>query len=305
MEEMEKRMEEMERAMEQMEKASEEIEKAASELPEVPEIPEAPEIEEVETEGDTTRISWGNNSMVIVEDGEDVSISTNGSGNSSKDGAVNMFYQGRNRVFQGFDFGFSTMAYSEDYFDTDVPEGLEWTEVNTINSINWALNFVEADIRLIGEHLKFSTGLGYNVKNFSFENDSTMLKVNNTITGLDLGNDYDKNRFRTAYLTVPAIIHLNTNKNPERSFRVGAGVIGGLRVFQTYRTKLKQDGQKTKTSTKGGWNANDFILDARGLVGFGSVNLYVNYSLTPLLENDRGPEMYPISFGISFVNNWD
>jgi len=318
MEMLEQRMKEMEAQMKAMEKEAtekaKEAEEAAegAEIPEVPEIPEIPETHEtseVEEEGDTTRIKWGNNTMEVIEKDDDVEILTYSDSKlktaSSGNQTISLFQQGRNRVFNGFEFGFSTISYTENELDTDVPAGLEWTEVNTANSINWALNFLEADIRIINEYVKFSTGLGYNVKNFSLRNDSTVTKINDQVIGIDEGLDYERNRLRTAYITVPAIIHFHTNKNPEKAFHIGAGVVGGMQVFQTYKTKTHVDGQKFKTKTTGSWNTNSFILDAKAMIGFAGVNVYANYSLTPLFEDNRGPEMYPVSFGISFINNYN
>lgn len=43
-----------------------------------------------------------------------------------------------------------------------------------------------------------------------------------------------------------------------------------------------------------------FDLTAR--VNFGDLGLFVNYSLTPLFKDGKGPELYPMMVGISFPN---
>ena len=34
--------------------------------------------------------------------------------------------------------------------------------------------------------------------------------------------------------------------------------------------------------------------------GYGSVGLYLRYSLTPFFQRDKGPEAVPYSFGLAF-----
>ena len=204
------------------------------------------------------------------------------------------------------EIGFSGFSYAED-FDTDVPAGLEAWEVDVPNSINWAINPFEVDVRIINEYVKFSTGLGYNVRNFSLKNNYDIYKdgTGDTIAWSPSGNNLEKNRFRVGYLTVPAMIHFNTSTNAEKSFRVGAGVQGGLRLFQTYRWKFFEDGQKHKGNVNKNWETNFFTLDARAVVGYGGFNLYASYALTPLFDTDHGPELYPFTIGIAFTNVWD
>jgi hypothetical protein len=280
------------------------------EIPEPPEAPEVPEKKEepqfeTSTEGDTTRIRIGGKEMVLVEDGDDVEIYTN-SKKEKSEVTVSVFGPGRNRVFQGIEFGFGGFSYSED-FDTDVPDGMEAFEVNVSNSINWAVNPFEVDVRLIDEYVKFSTGLGYNVKNFSLENNYRLYQDGDadTIAWTPSTQNLEKNRFRVGYLTIPAMLYFNSSKDAEHAFRVGAGVMGGLRLFQTYRTKYFENGQKHKANVNRGWDANLLTLDARAIVGYGGFNLYATYSLTPLFDEDHGPTLYPFTVGVAFVNVWD
>jgi len=279
------------------------------EKPEAPEAPEEPESIELkiktEVEGDTTRIRIGGKEMVLVEDGDDVEIYTNSTKERSNV-MVSVFGSGRNRVFQGVEFGFNGFSYAEG-FDTDVPNGMEAWEVNVSKSINWAINPFEVDVRIADEYLKFSTGLGYNVRNFSLENNYQIYQDGDgdTIAWAPSEKNLEKNRFRVGYLTVPAMLYFNTSKDPEEAFRIGAGVMGGLRLFQTYRTKYFENGQKHKANVNRGWDANLLTLDARAVVGYGPFNLYATYALTPLFDKDHGPELYPFAIGVAFVNVWN
>jgi hypothetical protein len=45
-----------------------------------------------------------------------------------------------------------------------------------------------------------------------------------------------------------------------------------------------------------------FRWDAYAGIGWGIINLYATYSLNPLFRENRGPELYPFSVGITLVN---
>ncbi|HBH05583.1 MAG TPA: hypothetical protein DDX92_03150 [Flavobacteriales bacterium] len=218
------------------------------------------------------------------------------------DVTISLFETNRNRVWQAFEFGF--VGVEQPDLNGDDPDRNNF-DVNTANSINWAINPIELDVRIINEYVKFSTGFGYQAKNFSLRDNRELYKEDG-ITFVRQNDEVSlrKTRFRTGYITIPAMLYFNTSKNASKAFRIGGGVVGGIRIFQTYRWKYFADDNKSKGNSNGGWNANPFMADARGVVGIGPINLYATYSLLPLFEENRGPEVYPYTFGISFVNIW-
>ncbi len=266
-----------------------------------------PEIPEVETTGnpghdDSTVVTINNRRIILINH----SNSYNDDDEVREEHTVSFFGSDRNRVWRGFNFGFSDVSYSVTMFDNNVPIGTEFFDVNMGNSIAWEINPFELDVRIINEYVKFSTGLGYMVKNFSLANNYLLYKdSNNVVTGrIETEHTLNKNRFRTGYITLPAFLYFNTSKDPERAFRIGGGIIGGINILQTYRIKTFTNGHKNKAHQNGSWNTNTFMLDWRGIIGFGPVNLYVSHSLLPLFQDNKGPEVYPFNFGISFVSIW-
>ncbi|KAB1063190.1 outer membrane beta-barrel protein [Salibacter halophilus] len=240
-------------------------------------------------------LTFGQNALKIKKTDSD----------TADEGTVSFFSKGRNRVFEGIEFGFTWASYTENELNTDVPDAIKGFEIDPATSINWSINPFEMDVRIFKEYVKFSTGLGYTVKNFTLKNNYFVTKQNDSVMAFEQQNqDYAKNRFRTGYLTVPLMLHFNTNEDPAKAFRLGVGVLGGMRLFQTYRVKYFDDGQKVKTNYNRNWNTNQFTADLRGLIGYGPVNLFATYSAVPLFESGKGPEMYPITFGISFVNSF-
>ena len=247
------------------------------------------------TTSDTVYMS-GKKIIIITED-----VSTE----NTKEKAVSIFSPNRNRVWQGFEIGFTGVSYSQS-FSTDVPPGLEYFDPIEGNSINWSINPFELDVRIVDEYVKFSTGLGYIAKNFSLENNYFLYK---DADGVTMGDQWasprlERNRFRTGYITVPAMVFFNTNKDPMKAFRIGFGVVGGVKIFEAYRIKHNDEGHRTRVKYNGGYNAQTFMLDYRALVGIGGFNLYATYSSMSLFEDNKGPQVYPFTFGISFINNY-
>jgi len=58
----------------------------------------------------------------------------------------------------------------------------------------------------------------------------------------------------------------------------------------------------TKDKDRSSFNINAFEYAATARVGYKDVGLFATYSLTPLFESGKGPELTPFSIGISFGN---
>jgi hypothetical protein len=82
------------------------------------------------------------------------------------------------------------------------------------------------------------------------------------------------------------------------SLYLAGGVIGGVNIGS--HTKIKYENNKEKE--KRNFNINPFKYDLTGRIGFGDFCIFVNYSMTSLFKIDKGPELYPLTVGISFPN---
>lgn len=261
----------------------------------IPEIP-AP----VHVTKDTSEVHMNGKKIIIITDETN---KTNKKESSTK--VISIFSTQRNRVWQGFEIGFTGVSYSKN-FDTDIPDGLEYFDPIESNSINWAINPMELDVRIYKEYVKFSTGIGYLAKNFTLANNYHLYKDTDGVTKgfQDPNKQLERNRFRTGYITIPAMIHFNTNKRPQDAFRIAGGLVFGTRIFEAYRLKHYENGHKTREKYNGEFNANPMMLDMRGLIGYGGFNIYASYATMGLFNPGFGPEVYPYTIGISFINNY-
>jgi len=119
---------------------------------------------------------------------------------------------------------------------------------------------------------------------------------------LDQSIEYRINKFKTISLNAPLMIEFQVpvNKNYKRIF-VGTGVIGGVNIQGKMKTAYKDGNSKIKNKDKySNWPITKFNYQATARLGYDDWYLYANYSLTPLFEDNLGPQIYPISAGIGF-----
>ena len=85
--------------------------------------------------------------------------------------------------------------------------------------------------------------------------------------------------------------------NIDKGFRLGAGVYGGYRIWS--RTKYKYDDNKDKDSSS--QLINNVRYGLRGQLGFRGVDLFVEYDLSEMFQENQGaPELNRIQFGVTF-----
>lgn len=99
------------------------------------------------------------------------------------------------------------------------------------------------------------------------------------------------------YLTVPLLLNLETNPDKKsNSFRLSAGMYGGVRIAS--RTKVKTE-DKLKLKQRDDFNLNAFRYGPMVRIGYGWFNVYAQYALSDLFADNQGPELTPVTFGIS------
>jgi hypothetical protein len=63
----------------------------------------------------------------------------------------------------------------------------------------------------------------------------------------------------------------------------------------------KDNGNQQKVKDDKDFNTNPFKVALTARVGYGWLNFFATYSLTPLFESGRGPELYPVSIGMTLL----
>jgi len=109
---------------------------------------------------------------------------------------------------------------------------------------------------------------------------------------------YKKSKVSVAYFDMPIELRLKTKKK----FRLSIGFKAGVNINS--HTKYKGDNfdgtiHPVKLKNKNIRNLEDWRYGFTGGIGYRWVNIVVFYSLSKLFEEGRGPQIYPVSIGVS------
>jgi hypothetical protein len=252
---------------------------------------------------DTTRIKFGNKKIIIldndekseIEIGDDVEIDGEIKGDKKQN------KPGMPSIWSGFELGINGYLNADNTFNMD--------SVNTNWSLNYgksvALNFNiwEARGRILKENIIITTGLGAEINNYRFENNTRLLSDTVPVIALvEPNKDYDKSKLLTGYLNVPLYLTFATNKfkNGKR-LSISPGVTGGWRFASYNKRVVNENGDRNKTRNKDDFNLNPFRLNASIRIGYGDFILFANYSLTPLFQKNEGPLLTPVTIGVRVI----
>lgn len=178
----------------------------------------------------------------------------------------------------------------------------DWLNLNTIRSMSFRWNFAEHKIRLYKDYVGLTTGMAFAWNSYTPSGnyliqrnaDSTFATIDSTLT-------YSKNKLRATYFQVPLLLEFNTSEDPKKSFHVSAGVVGGLRISGRYHRTFENNGDQQKVKLRNDYYMNTFTADAMVRIGFSNLCFWGTYSLQPLFREGKGPEVYPVSFGVSLL----
>ncbi|MBW6489640.1 MAG: DUF2807 domain-containing protein [Lentimicrobium sp.] len=204
----------------------------------------------------------------------------------------------------GFEMGINGYVNKDRGFD--MPAGYEFLDLRMEKSINVKVNFYEQNFNLIAKKLGFTTGLGFEWNNYRFDDNNVVLQK----SGSDLVNNfeffpanYTKSKLVVNYLNLPLMLEYQTNRHSKaNSFHIGTGLQTGLRIGSRTKLVYQDNGNKKRDKNAGDFHINPFKFDAMVRIGWGKLNLYGNYSLNTLFKNNRGPELYPFSVGLSLIS---
>jgi hypothetical protein len=256
---------------------------------------------------DTTKLSFGTTKIIIIDTDEESDDDTT---HHHKKEHIKTF-----NSWSGFELGVNGLLTSDNSFS--MPDELSYMELDHAKSLVWNLNFMDVSWEWIkndvGEEYRKSsfgliTGMGISFRNYSFENNTVLsnsLVKDSTIGVIDTATSYSKNKLRTTYLRVPVMLEYYTQRKKgdkvKNGFHVAAGVVGGLRLGSTHKRIYKSGGSDIKNKVRDDFNLNSFTLDAEARIGYGAFGFFASYGLNSFFEDDKGPELYPITVGISLT----
>lgn len=203
--------------------------------------------------------------------------------------------------------GINFNGYTKTDYNTLMPTAESYMELNNGKSIGVDLNILQHNFHIYKNYVNLCTGLGFQFNTWALRNKVTLDPDSSFVTAT-YNNDfsYKKNVLKASYVNIPLILEFNTSKRANKSFHVGFGVTGGYKLGSRTKQEFEYDGYDHEVRRKDDYNLNPFKVQAIAQIGYSWLNLYGTYSLTPMFENGKGPELYPFTLGIRIVPfDWD
>jgi len=242
---------------------------------------------------DSVKVKLGNNTLEVDDEG-DVKIKRD-----KKKDKFNGHWKGLELGVNGYLTPNNDLEYGSEYSLLDQKYQ---------KSINVNLNFYEQNFSLVKNHLGLVTGLGLSWNNYRYDNDVRLTKENDKLVLFrdnTEGTTYEKSKLVNTYLTLPLMLEVQSNRYSKvNSFHLTGGLVGGWRIG-THAKYVYDDGSRQKDKDRDDFYMNPFKLDAIAKIGWGVINLYATYSLTPMFQKNKGPELYPFSVGICLTDLTD
>ncbi len=263
-------------------------------------------------DGDTTRVRVGSRMLIVTEDG-DVKWQR----------CKPVRFNGH---WGGVEIGIN--GYVTPQFNTNWADEYDYLNLRYEKSTAVNLNIYEQNIALNKDkNIGLITGIGMSWNNYRFTNKTQLTPDSSSIQGYYMKDvSVRKTKLTAMYITVPLFIEFQT-KHTKRSrrFHLALGATLGARV--STHTKIYFNDANKSYSLVDPATGNDlpgvyvtpnassrnivknfnsfhlapFRLDAGLRFGYGIINLFFNYSVNTMFQDNRGPELYPWSAGITLL----
>ncbi len=184
--------------------------------------------------------------------------------------------------------------------DGELPNSNSLISLQPLTSWYIGLNF--DNVTHIFGPLYLDWGAGVSMQDFSFENTRVRLeKGDNSITfSEDVTVTGRKSKLSMSHINLHFVPTISFGRY--RAFRIGFGGYAGYRIGAHAKYKYDDaEGDKKKDKIKDNWFINPFRYGARATIGWDFFDLFFNYDLTELFEDDiTAPKLNPVTFGVIF-----
>lgn len=209
----------------------------------------------------------------------------------------------RHNHFAGFEMGINGFVNPDN--SLDLQKEADFLDLNYGKSISVGINIYEQYIPIAKEKFGIMTGLGFEFNNYDLDGShiiqSSTGKKDSTFGVVDSSRNVSKNKFKTSMINVPIMLETNIGKDADHSFFLGVGAMVSYRLGSKQKQIYTEDGNRYKVKNRTDFNTNPWRLSAVARIGYGNFTLFASYSLTELFEDNKGPEIYPFTVGISVL----
>ncbi len=219
-------------------------------------------------------------------------------------------------TLHGLNFEFGTNNYLTG--TNDFPSSADLFQVKPLNSTFVGLTWNHTSYVSGPLYLDWGGGLAW--YNYQFENAATRLDPSggslNFVEQQNL-NSAIKSKLKVTYAMFTAVPMIDFSRgkrlvrqfeednvrvavSSRRGFRFGLGPYVGLRLGSKAKYLYRNDDGRQKDKEKGGLFINDFRYGLRAQIGINGFDMFVNYDMNELFEEGFGPQLNPITVGVTF-----
>ena len=255
----------------------------------------------VDETDDTIKVKLGNKAISITEDGNKTHIEIIEREDFDKHG-----WKKRRKKYRGhwagIELGLNNLVDRNFNLAGTTPE-TDYLDLNTGKSWEFDINFMQYSLPM-GSSIGWVTGMGFKWNNYHFDRNNNIQK--NPVSGVieprypPVGVSYAKTKLNTTYLTVPLLLEFQFG--PDQKGFVSVGVIGDLKLCSNTKLKYYVDGARQKERSKSDFNLSPLRYHLTARLGYRFIKLFANYSMVSLFKNNTGPEVYPVTVGLTLIN---
>ncbi len=200
--------------------------------------------------------------------------------------------------------GLMMNTFMSNYGVMNTAPSYAFMETEFSRSLGIQLNFMEFNYNIIKEKVGITTGLGLSIMNYRLGDEVRLTGDSVAIfSNPDALSNTIRSKLTVSYLTLPLMFELQSNNgNNSNSFHFGIGVFGGVKVG-SHSKIVTNDGGKDNFKSQDDFHLNPFRYGAMVRLGWNSVNLFAQYSISEMFQAGEGPVVYPMEFGFSFDLN--
>lgn len=160
-------------------------------------------------------------------------------------------------------------------------------------------SFLMMNEKILGKgHAAIGFGLGFSSQNVHSNTFPTYSPDGSHTFLSPISGNYDLNKLSCNFLDAALELRFRTNENErEKRFKVSLGMKGGYLVQS--HTKYEDSNGKIKTYDIK--NLSKFQFGTTARIAYGNWGLSGYYSLVNLFKDGKGPEVVPVSMGISLA----
>jgi hypothetical protein len=121
-------------------------------------------------------------------------------------------------------------------------------------------------------------------------------------------DDPIRSKLRVSYINanLMPVFHIGKKSSGfnRRTFRIGVGGYAGYRIGSMTKYVYEHNGNKQKDKYSDNFYLNNFRYGAKAMIGIKEINVFLNYDLNSLFEENKGPEgnnLNAFSFGVNFT----